>query len=315
MDVSVIMINYNTFELAKNALESIFRETDGISYEIVLIDNASPDGSGEQLQALFGDRILYVQAGGNLGTSKAFNLGLKMASGRYILWLNTDILLKENFIKELFDFMEQTPDCGICGGDLLDFEGKPTHSYRRALPSAKTDRRDMSICVKIFRKLFRKRLSSEYNYTGKPLDVGYITGADMMIRRDVIDKIGGFDEDIFMYAEECEFTFRMKKNTTYRAISVPNAHMYHLEGASFSGKNTFSERRFRESCRGMRVYMEKCYGEREAVRFLRRHKRSYLKFMCFCLPLFQIGKWKEYRKKRAIVKELLDRPQRQEENR
>lgn len=305
MDVSVIMINYNTFELTKDAIESIFRETDGISYEIILVDNASPDGSGERLQALFEGRILYVQAGSNLGTSKAFNLALRRAGGKYILWLNTDILFRENFIKKLFDFMEETPDCGICGGNLLDFEGSPTHSFRRALPSPKTDRRDMSICVKVFRTIFRKQLSSEYNYTGKPLDVGYITGADMMVRRAIFDDIGGFDEDIFMYAEESEFTFRMKKNTDFRVVCLPGAHMYHLEGASFSGKKTFSERRFREGCRGMYRYMTKCYGAREATRFLKRHRRAYLKFMCFCLLLFRIGKWKEYRRKRAIVKELL----------
>ena len=101
MDVSVIMINYNTFELTQNALDSIFEYTSGLEYEIILIDNNSPDGSGEKLSAHFGDRIKYIQAGANLGTSKSFNLGLRAAGGKYVLWLNTDILIKENFIKKL----------------------------------------------------------------------------------------------------------------------------------------------------------------------------------------------------------------------
>ena len=77
MDVSVIMINYNTFSLTKDALDSIFRETKGIDYEVILIDNASPDGSGDRLSALYGNKIVYLQSGGNLGTSKAFNIALK----------------------------------------------------------------------------------------------------------------------------------------------------------------------------------------------------------------------------------------------
>ena len=96
MDVSVIMINYNTFDLTKDALNSIFENTKDLTYEIILVDNASPDGSGEKLKELFQDKIVYLQSGGNLGTSKAFNLGLKRASGKYILWLNTDIHFQNN---------------------------------------------------------------------------------------------------------------------------------------------------------------------------------------------------------------------------
>ena len=299
------MINYNTFELTKNALESIFKEPNDISYEIILVDNLSPDGSGESLHKLYGDRIVYIQAGANLGTSKAFNLALKKSLGKYVLWLNTDILLKDNFIKDLYDFMEKTPDCGICGGNILDFNGNPAHSFRRDLPSPKTDKKDMSVCVKVFRKLFKKQLSSEYNYTDKPLEVGYVTGADMMIRRDVIDLIGAFDEDIFMYAEECEFTFRMKQKTSFKVFCVPYAHIYHLEGASFSRQNSFSERRFRLSSIGLAIYMKKCYGENVAINFLKRRKQSYLRFMVLCILMLRIKKFRQYRKKREIFKEFL----------
>lgn len=307
MDVSVIMINYNTFALTKDAVESIFAQTKDVAYEIILIDNASPDGSGEKLKNFFGNKITYLQAGGNLGTSKAFNLGLKSASGKYILWLNTDILLKENFIGKLFCYMEAAPDCGICGGNVLDFEGKPMHSFRRRLPSPKTDKADMSIVVRIWRKLFKKRLSNEYNYTGKPLRVGYITGADMMVRREIFEKVGGFDEDIFMYSEETEFTFRMKQATDYTAMSVPDAHIYHLEGASFSGgKKGFNERRFRIILTGDSVYMTKSYGAEQAKKFLRRRNRAYRKMIIFSALLFKKEKCREFRAKRRIVTEFLN---------
>ena len=305
MDVSVIMINYNTEELTRNAINSIFACTEGLSYEIILIDNLSPDGSGEKLSREFGEKIVFLQSGGNLGTSKAFNLGLKHAVGKYILWLNSDILFKENFIGKLFAYMEQNSDCGICGGNLLNFEGKPMHSFRRRLPSLKTDRADLSIFRRIGRKLFKRR-SEEYNYTNRPLEVGYITGADMMVRREVFDQIGGFDEDIFMYAEECEFTFRMKQNTDYKVISLPDAKMYHLEGASFGGKTVFGERRFRVSLAGNTVYMTKCYGSETAKKYLRQHARAYRRFMRICRVLFKKNQYEVYKKKREIAMGFLE---------
>lgn len=157
MDVSVIMINYNTFSLTKDALDSIFRETKGIDYEVILIDNASPDGSGDRLSALYGNKIVYLQSGGNLGTSKAFNIALKHASGKYVLWLNTDILLKENFIKKLFDYMESDPNCGICGGNLFNGRGEPTLSYDKELLTGRVAMYNVRTIVVLFRALFKNK--------------------------------------------------------------------------------------------------------------------------------------------------------------
>ena len=102
MDVSVIIINYNTFDLTKAALESIFLHTKELCYEVILVDNASPDGSGERLRELFEDRLVYIQAGGNLGTSRSFNLGLARAAGKYVLWLNPRYSDQRQFPQETF---------------------------------------------------------------------------------------------------------------------------------------------------------------------------------------------------------------------
>lgn len=276
MDVSVIMINYNTFDLAKDAIESIKKHTKDVDYEIVLVDNASPDGSGEKLADLFKDEIIYIQSGGNLGTSKAFNLGLKKSTGKYVLWLNSDILIYHNFIKELFSYMEENPSCGISGGNVVGFDDSPAHSYRRELTTAKTVRKDKSLICATIRKLFKKRLSAEYNYTDLPLKVGYVTGADMMIRSSVIEKVGGFDERIYMYAEETEFTCRAKR-AGYEVVSVPSAVIKHLEGASFNGKTTFSERRCKLILQGVSRYMYISYGLKETIKYLKVTKRTALK--------------------------------------
>ena len=280
MDVSIIIINYNTFELSKNAIESIFQHTQNLAYEIILVDNASPDSSGEKLKEYFGDKIVYIQSGGNLGTSKAFNLGVKSAKGKYVLWLNSDILLVDNFIKTLKDYMDEHSECGICGGNVIDFDGNPAHSFRRELPSARTVRKDRSIIRYALRKILKKKLSTEYNYTDKPMEVGYITGADMMTRRELLDRLGGFDERIFMYAEETEYTYRVKE-LGYTVVCVPDAKIKHLEGSSFSGKTGFSERRCLWILQGITRYMQISYGKEEAINYLKVLAKGRGKFFVY----------------------------------
>lgn len=305
MDVSIVMINYNTYDLTKNAIESILSYTANLQYEIILVDNNSPDNSGEMLNDFFESKIIYIQSGGNLGTSKAFNMGARIATGKYILWLNSDILIKDNFVFDLFDYMEKSLECGICGGNLVNWNNEPMHSYRLTLPSLETVRKSNGLWHKIKNKLTNSDIKNQYNFTGKPLEVGYITGADMMIRKSVIDEIGGFDEDIFMYAEECEFTFRMKQRTHYKVISVPTATMQHLEGASFGKEAAFNERRFRAMLNGNSIYFEKCYGKSTLIKYLRILSRVYLKLAVFNLIAFRKSKAIANKKYRAIVKEKL----------
>lgn len=302
MDVSIVMINYNTFELTKNAINSIFENTKDINYEIILIDNASPDNSGEKLNNLFEDKIIFIQSGDNLGTSKAFNIGAKKSKGKYVLWLNTDILFKDNFIKVLFDFMESNSNCGICGGNLLDFEGKPTHSFKKYLPNAKTIKKEKSLLyIKRFNKNNIKK-SLEYNFTNSPMEVGYITGADMMIRASLFNEIGYFNEEIFMYAEETEFTYRVKQKG-YRIYSVPNAKMLHLEGASL-GKS-FNINRFKFSNNGICIYLKSCYGDKEVIKYLNVCLKKYQKFKFLYSLANKKAKAIEYNMRIEVIKEKL----------
>lgn len=309
MDVSVIMINYNTYELTKDALNSLFTHTVGLKYEIILVDNQSPDGSGDRLADEFGNRIKYIQSGGNLGTSKGFNLGLKNASGKYVLWLNTDILLRDNFIGTLFSFMEQHPDCGVCGGNLLGFDGKPAHSYSKSFLSAKTLRKDRSFILKIIRTIFKKAFSFDYNYTGAPMEVSQIVGADMMVRRELFDEVGLFEEAIFMYCEETEFQYRVRKYTSYRIFSVPEAVMYHLEGGSFQKKSKVSaaayERRYRAVITGESTFLYKHFGQAEVMKYLRVEKRTGFKYSIISFFLGNRDKYAEFSARRKLAKQWI----------
>lgn len=304
MDVSVIMINYNTFSLTKDALDSIFRETKGIDYEVILIDNASPDGSGDRLSAFYGNKIVYLQSGGNLGTSKAFNIALKHASGKYVLWLNTDILLKENFIKKLFDYMESDPNCGICGGNLLDYRGKPMNSCRMEFESLKSIKRDHSILFNLFKKFAFRR--SDYNYSSYPQRVAWVCGADMMVRKEVFDRIGGLDEVIFMYAEEEEFQYRMTQLTGYTVMSVPWAHMYHLEGGSVKKKKRgYNDAWERLMLLGLPRFFYKWHGEKTVRQYLKVRIKGLKKLRFLELLTLKKDRAERHKQMIALYREYL----------
>ena len=305
MDVSVIMINYNTFEFTKNALHSIFNYTKGIDYEVVLVDNLSPDGSGDKLRDLFGDQIKYIQSGGNLGTSKAFNIGLKNSTGKYILWLNTDILIKENFIKNLFDYMESNPQCGVCGGNLLDFKGRPVDSFRRAFEDVGTMRRRYSIFLNLIKLIPHRRFG--YNYSNKPKRVAWVGGADMMVRRNVFDMVGGLDEVIFMYAEEMEFQYRVTKLTDYTIMSVPWAHMYHLENGSVKPKKKkFNEEWERLMLLGFPRYLYKWFDTKEIQKYLKIKINGARKLKFISAIKGDKTQAERYRKQIDLYKECLN---------
>lgn len=305
MDVSIIIINYNTFELTKNTIENLISNTSNLDYEIIVVDNQSPDGSGEELKNYFKDSIVYIQANANLGTSKAFNMGVNKSQGKYVLWLNPDVVIYDNFIYDLFSFMENNNDCGVCGGNLLGIDKKPTHSFRTKMPTLKTISKDLNFCHRILKKVFHKSFDYEYNYKNRPIKVGYITGADMLVRKSIIDEIGAFNEEIFMYSEEVEFQYRVINKTDYSIYSVPNASLIHLEGGSFTKDKQFNDRRFRLSIIGQATYMKLSYGDEYYKKFLLLLLKKYKKIkLVYSIVLSK--KRHEYAKKIQIINELLE---------
>jgi hypothetical protein len=241
MDVSVIIVNYNTLELTKNTIESVIEKTKGLKYEIILVDNASIDGSIEFFENNYKNKIIFIKNSENLGFGRANNKGIEIAKGKYIFLLNSDTLLTNNAIKILYDFMEKNDKCGICGGNLYDIEENPTHSFFPDLPYI-TIKTEMKLYLDFMEKMYRKILKRrrDFNYKNIPKVVGCITGADMMIRKSILEKVGYFDRDFFMYSEEVELTYRVYRNG-YLSYSVPEAKIIHLEGKSI----VFKENRFR----------------------------------------------------------------------
>lgn len=226
IDVSVIIVNYNTQKMTAECIESIFEKTKGIAFEIILVDNASNDGSKEFFKK--DRRIRYIYNDENLGFGKANNIGVDVAQGRNIFFLNSDTLLVNNAIKILSDYLDSHGESGICGGNLFNSEMEPIHSFQMFYPTIMEELNELLKCIPT--ALF-KTDRSQFNNTGQSKEVAYITGADLMIKKELIEKYGAFNSAFFMYFEETELCHRIKK-AGYMIMSVPDAHIIHLCGKS-----------------------------------------------------------------------------------
>lgn len=235
-DVSIIIVNYNTLSLTRQCIDSVIEHTSGISYEIILVDNASTDGSREAFSA--DSRVKYIFNEGNIGFGRANNIGIGQASGRNVFLLNSDTVLVNNAVKVLSDYLDANPGTGVCGGNLFTSDMKENFSFSRTAPSVFTE---WDRLLKYIPGKLRYGKNVCFNHTGRPLDVWHVTGADFMIPRHVIEEVGAFNPGFFMYFEETELCFRVHK-AGYAVRSVPQAEIIHLDGRSFKTPEDNSRR-------------------------------------------------------------------------
>lgn len=217
MDVSVIIVNYNTYALTSACIQSIIDYTEGISYEIIVVDNSSTDGSKEKLE--IDRRIRYIYSKKNGGFGYGNNLGMKVANGNFFFLLNSDTLLLNNAVGEFFKYAKSHNPKTIYGCYLQGDDG----SYRDSFfyfPA---------FTIKDFIKRIVKPHNYQPDYTNR--EVECICGADMFIPRQAIDEAGMFDENIFLYGEEGELQYRMMKKG-YRRMLINSPQIVHLEGES-----------------------------------------------------------------------------------
>lgn len=237
MDVSIIIVNYNTQELTLQCLRSVYEKTAGISFEVIVVDNSSSDDTVKQVRKEFPE-VTVIESPENLGFGRANNLGFEHSTGDYIFLLNSDTLLINNAIEILWRFLNRHSDIAIVGGQLFDEDGVTTsHSYSFLFPSLLMEL-DILLRGKITRRMENKR--SKFITSDGFVNVAYITGADMMLRRSDIQQYGFFDPSFFLYFEETELSYRYFRN---RRISVfyPEAKIIHLAGGSFSVAKTRSK--------------------------------------------------------------------------
>ena len=222
IQLSIIIVNYNTKDLIFNCITSLKTKTQGLSYEIIVIDNASHDQSVEFLQEQFPD--ITIQAlPENIGFGRANNIGANLAKGEVLFLLNSDTIIIDNSIKTLYDYLTTHPQTGVCGGLLLNADGSIGFSADRQLS-----------LLHYFRSFIPFLRLKPFEAYSTITDVDYIVGADMMIKKEVFEKAGRFDPDFFLYCEETELCYRIRK-LNYNIQLVPTAKIIHLEGKSSEG--------------------------------------------------------------------------------
>mgnify|MGYP001539211199 FL=1 len=258
MDVSVIIVNYNTCELTRACIDSIYSHTSGVEFEVIVVDNASADGSFEVLSQ--DRRIIFVESGSNLGFGKANNLGYKYSSGKYVFLLNSDTRLLNNALYLFYEEMEKMPNNVACIGSILRASDGITPNGSYALfPTITT-------MLKFFAGYYFRLKFNRNNHIEPPFEVDYITGADLFIRQHVIEQFGLFDPDFFMYFEETEMQLRYSR-CGYKRLIIPGPEIVHLECASSGKGNALSGVRAQMYFEGMMIYMRKRYSSGKYVWF------------------------------------------------
>jgi GT2 family glycosyltransferase len=224
-DLSIIIVNWNTKEYLLPCLREIFERGQGMSREVIVVDNGSRDGSGDEVKKAF-PSVHVIQNEENLGFAKAVNQGLKNSSGRYILLLNPDTQVKNGAMERLVSFMGGYSDAAVAGAQLLNADGSKQNSIAN-FPSLASELLNKSL----LRWLFPKKFPGKGRNYSEPFEVDSVIGACMVVRREAMKQVGLLDEDYFLFLEETDWCYRMKR-AGWKIYHVPQAEVYHFQGKS-----------------------------------------------------------------------------------
>ncbi len=225
MDVSFVIVNWNTKKLLLDCLASVYETTKNISMEIWVVDNASSDGSVEAVKRFYPD-VNLIQNSKNLGFAAANNRAFKRMHGRYAVLLNTDALLTKGAVEAIYDFMESNPDAGMAGGQLLNTDGSKQNSIAN-FPGFLS----LLLNETLLRMMLPRRYPSKRKEYNIPIEVESCIGACLMVRKNVMDQVGLLDEDYFFFFEETDWARRIKQSG-WKIYLVPSARIVHLQGQS-----------------------------------------------------------------------------------
>lgn len=229
--LSIIIVSYNTKAVTLDCLRSVYAHPPAVPFEVILIDNASPDGSAEAIAREF-PQVKLIASKENTGFAGGNNVAAAQATGRRILLLNPDTIVFENSLTALWDFAEQNPDCGIWGGRTLFEDGSlnPTSCWARITPWSL-----FCSATGLTWAFPKTTLFNPEAYGGWKRDsvrqVDIVTGCFLMIDRALWERLGGFDPLFFMYAEEADLCLRAAK-LGFRPTITPAAEIVHLGGRS-----------------------------------------------------------------------------------
>jgi len=225
VDISIVIVNWNTRELLLDCLASVYATVRTLRFEVFLVDNASSDGSVEAVRAQY-PQVKIIQNEKNLGFAAANNKALRIMQGKYALLLNTDTVLTDGAIATLFAYMENHEGVGMACGQLLNADGTKQNSIAN-FPSLLG-----LLCNEtVLRLLWPRRFPSKRQEYRAPIEVESCIGACLMVRKAAMEAVGLLDERYFFFLEETDWAFAMLK-AGWKSCFVPEARIYHLQGRS-----------------------------------------------------------------------------------
>lgn len=229
--LSIVIVNYKVPHFLEQCLLSIRSAAHDMDVEVIVVDNASGDGSIELLSPRFPD-VTFIQSKENLGFSKASNWGYQMSKGRYVLFLNPDTLLSEDSLKGPIDFLESRTDDGALGIRMIDGSGRFLPESKRAFPDPLTAFYKVIGLSKLFPRsprFARYHLGHLSDRDDHVIDV--VSGAYFLVRRSVLEKVGVFDESFFMYGEDIDLSYRIQR-AGYVNYYYAGSTILHFKGES-----------------------------------------------------------------------------------
>ncbi len=254
--VSVVIVSFNVRGFLESLINSLRRSLEGIESEIVVVDNSSDDDTVEFLKKNFQD-VKLIENHLNLGFGKANNQGVEASSGEYLLLINPDAVVGENTIREMLAFSKEHPDAGATSCKVLNADGTLQKTCRRGFPTPWVAFTKISGLSAVFP---RTRLFGRYNLTylnpEEDHEVDAIGGSFMFIPRHVFEEVSGFDEDYFMYGEDIDLCYKIKR-AGYKVYYTPSTSAIHFKGESTRRSNINQTYEF---YRAMSVFVEKRYG-------------------------------------------------------
>lgn len=265
MKLSVIVVNYNVKYFLEVCLHSVLRATENIAAEVIVVDNNSTDDSCNMVRQKF-PSVILIENKDNKGFSRANNQAVEIAKGEYILFLNPDTVMPENFFEKTIPYMDAHPEAGALGPRLIDGKGQFAPDSKKSFPS---------LSVAIFKTTGINKIFSKSAWINKyyavhigeretaPVDV--LSGCCMLVRRSAMDTAGGpFDEDYFMYCEDVDLSYRIQK-AGFQNVYFPQADLIHYKGESTRKMTLSYVRIFNEA---LVTFVRKHYTKQQAGLFI-----------------------------------------------
>lgn len=295
MEISFVIVNWNTRNLLLKCLASIFETVSALEFEVWLVDNASTDGSVGAVRGVY-PSVRIIRNDRNLGFAAANNRAFVKMRGRYAVLINTDVRLKALAIETLFAFMEKMPNAAMACGQLLNEDGSKQNSIAPfptllSLISNET----------LLRVLFPGKYPSKRRQYISPIEVDSCIGACIMVRRNAMEQIGFLDERYFFFMEETDWAYRMKQGG-WKIYFVPAAEIFHAQGKTVGAGVSARILFYRSRYQFFQKWHGKTYGLVRLIIFSRLLVNTLLNLASVALTL---GLKKPYRKKLNTYTQLV----------